>query len=114
VTDPPQVEGREAIQRSFEFADFEQAWAFMSRTAVIAEQMNHHPEWFNVYNRVDVTLATHDCSGLSMNVSQGLARTPRPAPCSPDQTACPRPRPPRVLSQDIEMAGAMNGFAAER
>ncbi|CAK4084757.1 unnamed protein product [Aphanomyces euteiches] len=61
------VEGRDAIQRRFEFKDFSEAWSFMSRTALFAEQNNHHPEWFNVYNRVDVTLSTHDCSGLSQN-----------------------------------------------
>ncbi|OQS04848.1 pterin-4-alpha-carbinolamine dehydratase [Thraustotheca clavata] len=61
------VEGRDAIQRVFEFRDFNEAWSFMSRTALIAEQGAHHPEWFNVYNRVDVTLSTHDCGGLSMN-----------------------------------------------
>ncbi|KAJ0392481.1 hypothetical protein P43SY_004012 [Pythium insidiosum] len=61
------VEGRDAIQRTFQFEDFNAAWSFMSRTALLAEQMNHHPEWFNVYNRVEVTLSTHDCSGLSKN-----------------------------------------------
>ena len=58
-------EGREAIQRTFEFSDFKEAWGFMSKVALKAEEMCHHPEWFNVYNRVEVTLATHDCSGLS-------------------------------------------------
>ena len=42
-----------------------QAWGFMARVALVAEQLNHHPEWFNVYNRVDITLSTHDCGGLS-------------------------------------------------
>jgi 4a-hydroxytetrahydrobiopterin dehydratase len=64
------VENRDAITRAFQFADFNQAWSFMSRTALLAEQMGHHPEWFNVYNRVDVTLSTHDCNGLSKNVSR--------------------------------------------
>ena len=59
------VDGREAIQRTFTFGDFKQAWAFMSKSALKAEEMGHHPEWFNVYNRVEVTLATHDCAGLS-------------------------------------------------
>ena len=59
------VDGRDAIQKRFAFKTFNQAWAFMSRVALKAEQMNHHPEWFNVYNRVDVTLATHDVDGLS-------------------------------------------------
>lgn len=57
--------GRDAIQKSYHFKDFKQAWAWMSKVAVLAEEMNHHPEWFNVYNMVDVKLTTHDCSGLS-------------------------------------------------
>ncbi len=57
--------GRDAIQRTFTFADFNQAFGFMSRVALLAEKMDHHPEWFNVYNRVEVTLATHDCGGVS-------------------------------------------------
>ena len=60
------VEGRDAIKKQFTFSDFSEAWGFMSRVALKAEAMNHHPEWFNVYNRVDVTLSTHDCQGLSM------------------------------------------------
>ena len=59
------VEGRDAIKKSFQFKDFNQAWAFMSRIAPAAEAMNHHPEWSNVYNRVDIVLTTHDCGGLS-------------------------------------------------
>lgn len=59
------VDGREAMQKSFKFANFNQAFAFMTRVALKAEKMDHHPEWFNVYNRVDVTLATHDVDGLS-------------------------------------------------
>lgn len=59
------VDGREAITRSFRFKDFSEAWGFMTRAALIAERMNHHPEWFNVWNRVDVTLATHDAGGLT-------------------------------------------------
>ncbi|KAA0153789.1 hypothetical protein FNF31_06393 [Cafeteria roenbergensis] len=68
------VEGREAIERKFQFADFSEAWAFMSRSALAAEEMCHHPEWFNVYNTVHVTLATHDCSGLSKNDMELAAR----------------------------------------
>jgi len=59
------VEGKDAIHKSFKFKNFSQAWAFMSRAALLAEKMNHHPEWFNVWNRVDVTLNTHDVGGLS-------------------------------------------------
>ena len=54
-----------ALTRTFQFADFSAAWAFMSRVALLAEQMDHHPEWFNVYSRVDITLSTHDAGGLS-------------------------------------------------
>ncbi|CEO95790.1 hypothetical protein PBRA_004503 [Plasmodiophora brassicae] len=79
------VDGRDAIQRQFVFQDFNTAFGFMTRpvqtgrrgrpfvltlrlgVALLAETMNHHPEWFNVYNRVDITLTTHDCKGLSTN-----------------------------------------------
>ena len=57
---------RDAIERTFKFKDFSEAWAFMSRVALIAEKRDHHPEWFNVYNKVDVTLTTHDAGGLSL------------------------------------------------
>lgn len=57
--------GRDAIVRSFQFADFNAAWGFMARVALLAEKADHHPEWFNVYNRVDITLSTHDAGGLS-------------------------------------------------
>ena len=59
------VEGRDAIARSFKFKDFNEAFGFMTRAALVAERMNHHPEWFNVWNRVDVTLSTHDAGGLT-------------------------------------------------
>ncbi|MEZ5680263.1 MAG: 4a-hydroxytetrahydrobiopterin dehydratase [Erythrobacter sp.] len=55
-----------AIERKFEFADFSEAFAFMTRVAMIAETRDHHPEWFNVYNRVEITLTTHDAGGLSL------------------------------------------------
>ena len=57
---------RDAITRSFRFKNFNEAFAFMSRVALMAEKMDHHPEWFNVYNRVDITLSTHDAGGLSL------------------------------------------------
>ena len=59
------VQGRDAIRRQFRFADFSAAWAFMSRVALLAEKLDHHPEWSNVYNKVDVVLTTHDAGGLS-------------------------------------------------
>jgi 4a-hydroxytetrahydrobiopterin dehydratase len=58
-------EKRGAITREFVFADFAQAFAFMTQIAIQAEKRNHHPEWFNVYNRVNITLTTHDVDGLS-------------------------------------------------
>ncbi len=61
----PVAGGRDAVTRSFTFADFKTAFAFMSATALKAEQMDHHPEWSNVYNRVDVTLTTHDAGGVT-------------------------------------------------
>ena len=60
-----EVEGRDAIARSFQFADFNEAFGFMGRVALQAERDDHHPEWFNVYNKDEVTLATHDAGGLS-------------------------------------------------
>ena len=56
---------REAMTRTFVFADFNTAFGFMSRVALLAEKMDHHPEWSNVYNRVEVLLTTHDAGGLS-------------------------------------------------
>ena len=60
-----EVEDRDAIRKSYHFSDFSEAWGFLSRIALIAEKMDHHPEIFNVYNRVEVVLATHECEGLS-------------------------------------------------
>ncbi len=59
------VPDRDAIRKIWKFRDFSEAWGFMSRAAMAAEKLNHHPEWSNVYNTVDVTLTTHDCDGLS-------------------------------------------------
>ena len=59
------VKDRDAIQRSFKFKNFSEAWGFMNRVALLAESQDHHPEWFNVYNKVDITLSTHDAGGLS-------------------------------------------------
>ena len=56
---------REAIQRRYVFVDFDAAFAFMTRTALLAAKMDHHPEWSNTYNKVDVTLATHDAGGVT-------------------------------------------------
>ena len=60
-----EVPGRDAIQRSLKFADFNEAWGFMTRVALAAEKADHHPEWSNVYNRVEIVLSTHDAGGLS-------------------------------------------------
>ncbi len=60
-----EAEGRDAIRRTFTFKDFNAAFGFMSRVALAAERMDHHPEWFNVWNRVEITLSTHDAGGLS-------------------------------------------------
>ena len=59
------VRGRDAITKGFRFRDFNEAFGFMSRVALQAERMDHHPEWFNVYNQVLVTLSTHDAGGLT-------------------------------------------------
>ena len=56
---------RDAIQRTFRFSDFSAAFGFMARIAILADKLDHHPEWFNVYNRVDVILATHDADGVT-------------------------------------------------
>jgi 4a-hydroxytetrahydrobiopterin dehydratase len=60
-----EVEGRDAIAKTFTFKDFNAAFGFMTRAALIAEKLDHHPEWFNVYNKVEVTLATHDAGGVT-------------------------------------------------
>ena len=60
-----EVSGRDAITKKFVFKDFNQAFGFMTRAALVAEKMDHHPEWFNVYKTVEVTLSTHDAGGLT-------------------------------------------------
>ncbi|PCC72839.1 pterin-4-alpha-carbinolamine dehydratase [Nannocystis exedens] len=82
-----EVEGRDAIFRSLRFADFRAAFGFMAQVALVAERMNHHPEWFNVYSRVDVTLSTHDAGGLTrldVELAQAIDRIaatlPPPSP----------------------------------
>jgi len=67
------VEGRDAIAKTFQFKDFNAAFGFMTRAALIAEKMDHHPEWSNVYRTVDVVLSTHDAGGLT-ELDIGLAR----------------------------------------
>jgi 4a-hydroxytetrahydrobiopterin dehydratase len=59
------VDGRDAITRTFKFADFSVAFGFMTRVALAAEKLDHHPEWLNVWNRVEITLSTHDAGGLT-------------------------------------------------
>lgn len=60
-----EVAGRDAIAKTFVFKDFNQAFGFMTRVAMMAEKMDHHPEWFNVYKTVEVTLSTHDAGGVT-------------------------------------------------
>lgn len=61
-----EVDGRDAIEKKFVFSNFNEAFGWMTRVALVAEKMDHHPEWFNVYNRVEITLTTHDAGGLSL------------------------------------------------
>jgi len=60
-----EVEDRDAIRKTFHFADFSEAFAFMTRVALYAEKVDHHPEWFNVYNQVEIVLTSHDADGLT-------------------------------------------------
>lgn len=60
-----EVEDRDAIRKTFHFQDFGEAFAFMTRIALFAEKADHHPEWYNIYNRVEVILSTHDADGLT-------------------------------------------------
>ena len=65
LSDWEELDGRDAIRRKFVFANFNEAWGFMSRIAMEAERRDHHPEWSNVWATVDITLSTYDCDGLS-------------------------------------------------
>ena len=98
------VPDRDAIRKVWKFRNFSEAWGFMARAALKAEAMNHHPEWRNVYNVVDVTLSTHDCHGLSrldidlaqaMDRLAGAAEVQRdhgqPIQCLCEQRAAPKP-----------------------
>ena len=68
-----EVSGRDAISKTYKFVDFNAAFGFMTRVALWADKADHHPEWFNVYNRVEVLLTTHDAGGLS-DLDQKLAK----------------------------------------
>lgn len=71
------IPGRDAIRKILKFRDFSEAWGFMTRAALVAERLNHHPEWKNVYNTVDITLTTHDCRGISrldIDLAQAMDR----------------------------------------
>ena len=87
--------GRSAIVKKFQFADFSEAWGFMSRVALLAESQNHHPEWFNVWNRVEIILSTHDAGGLSardVKLAEAIEKVVRPPGRS--NSFSPRAHPP--------------------
>jgi 4a-hydroxytetrahydrobiopterin dehydratase len=65
LTDWADVPGRDAIHKTFRFKNFREAWGFMSQVALVAEKMDHHPEWSNVYGKVEVTLTTHSAQGVT-------------------------------------------------
>ena len=88
------IPDRDAIRKIWRFKSFSEAWGFMSRAALAAEKMNHHPEWMNVYNVVDVTLTTHSCDGLSQ-LDIDLARRM-------DKLAGPKPEVQRDHSEPVE------------
>ena len=71
------VDGRDAIKKTFKFRSFNEAFGFMTRLALTAEKMNHHPEWSNVYNRVEITLATHSAGGVT-ELDLNSPRRPKP------------------------------------
>ena len=77
-----EVKGSDAISRKFTFKDFNEAFGFMARAALVAEKLDHHPEWFNVYNKVEVTLATHDAGGVTerdITLAQAMDRLAEPS-----------------------------------
>ncbi len=77
-----EVAGRDAISRKFTFKDFNEAFGFMARAALIAEKLDHHPEWFNVYNKVEVTLSTHDAGGVTerdVTLAEAMNRLAEPS-----------------------------------
>ena len=77
LKDWSEVAGRDAISKTFAFADFSAAFGFMARAALVAEKLDHHPEWFNVYNKVEVTLSTHDAGGVTerdLKLAQAMDR----------------------------------------
>ena len=83
------VRDRDAIRKIWKFASFSEAWGFMSRVALAAEKLDHHPEWTNVYNVVDVTLTTHACDGLSaldVALARRLDKLAGPAEVQPDHS----------------------------
>ena len=78
-----EVKGRDAISRKFTFEDFNAAFGFMARSALVAEKLDHHPEWFNVYNKVEVTLASHDAGGVTekdITLAEAMNRMAEAAP----------------------------------
>ncbi len=99
------VPGRDAIRKVWKFGTFSQAWGFMARVALEAERLNHHPEWCNVFNVVDVTLSTHDCDGLSdldVTLARAMDRIAGAATVAPQGDGA-------VLSQCQERAAARGG-----
>ncbi len=103
------VPGRDAIRKIWKFRSFSEAWGFMARAALAAEKLNHHPEWSNVYNVVDVTLTTHACDGLSaldVELAKRMDRLAGAAEVQRDQT-----EPVECLCR-IEHAQGVGGPAA--
>jgi 4a-hydroxytetrahydrobiopterin dehydratase len=92
----PLTDGRDGLRKVWKFRNFSEAFAFMTRAALLSEKMNHHPEWRNVYGLVDVTLTTHDCAGLSdldLRMAQAMDRYALgaevvPDPANPPPTPC--------------------------